>query len=194
MNYDNLGTKLKSLLDLRRDPIAISFLDKAPAGTHGATMPAEKQEEMKSTVGQMISLRYLKAEEVGMIPHRNQALRVAVYAPLAKSSVAPDVVIVRGHARHLMMLNEASMAAGIGSAGGIGGRPTCAFIPGVIDSGRAIASLGCIGNRVYTELADDEMYFAIPGSRIADFIQELEKIVSANVALRSFHEERASHA
>ena len=157
-------------------------------------MSPEKQEEMKSTVGQMIDLGYLRSEEVGIIPHRRQPLHVAVYAPLAQSRFTPDVILVRGNARHLMLLTEAALATGISAKDGIGGRPTCAFIPAAIDSGRTIASLGCIGNRVYTGLGEDEMYFAIPGSKIADFTKELEKILAANRALQSFHEARCGLA
>jgi len=164
------------------------------AYTHGAPLSPEKAADLQSTVGKMIGLGYLRAEEVESIPHRTQPLHVAVYAPLAQSPFAPDVVLVRGNAKHLMLLTEAALAAGIGPQGGIIGRPTCAFIPAAIESGHTIPSLGCIGNRVYTALGDDELYFAIPGSRVADLTRELEKIVAANCALQSFHEERCACA
>jgi uncharacterized protein (DUF169 family) len=164
------------------------------AYTLGASLPAEKAAELQSTIGQMIGLGYLRTEEVESIPHRTQPLQVAVYAPLAESPFAPDVVLVRANARHLMLLTEAAMAAGIGSQRGIFGRPTCAFIPAAIESGQAIPSLGCIGNRVYTGLGDDEIYLAVPGSRVAELTTELEKIVAANSALQSFHEGRCACA
>jgi len=164
------------------------------AYTHGALLPPEKAAELKSTVGQMIGLGYLRTEEVESIPHRTQPLHVAVYAPLAQSPFAPGVVLVRGNAKHLMLLTEAAMAAGIGPQSGIIGRPTCAFIPATIESGHTIPSLGCIGNRAYTGLGDDELYFAIPGLRVADLITELEKIVAANCTLQSYHEERCASA
>jgi uncharacterized protein (DUF169 family) len=162
--------------------------------THGAALPPEKAAELKSTIGQMIGLGYLRMEEVGSIPHRSQLLNVAVYAPLSQSPCAPDVVLVRGNAKHLMLLTEAALAAGIAPQGGIIGRPTCALIPAAVQSGHTIPSLGCIGNRVYTALGDDELYFAIPGSRVADLTTELEKIVAANRTLQSFHEERCACA
>jgi uncharacterized protein (DUF169 family) len=164
------------------------------AYTHGVPLLQEKAAELKSTIGQMIGLGYLRAEEVESIPHRTQPLQVAVYAPLARSPFAPDVVLVRGNAKHLMLLTEAALAAGIGPQGGMIGRPTCAFIPATIESGQAVPSVGCIGNRVYTALGDDELYFAIPGSRVADLTKELEKIVSANSTLQSFHKERCACA
>lgn len=164
------------------------------AFTHGAPMPSEKEAELKSTIGQMIGIGYLREEEVGSIPHQTQPLNIAVYAPLAQSPFAPDVVLVRGNAKHLMLLTEAAMAAGIGPKHGITGRPTCAFIPATIQSQNAVPSLGCIGNRVYTDLGDDELYFAIPGSRVAELTAELEKIVGANSTLQTFHKERCACA
>lgn len=164
------------------------------AYTHGASLPPEKAAELQSTIGQMIGLGYLRTDEVSSIPHRTEPLHVAVYAPLAQSPFMPDVVLVRGNAKHLMLLSEAALAAGISSQGGMIGRPTCAFIPAAIESGHTIPSLGCIGNRVYTALGDDELYFAIPGSKVADLTAELEKIVTANRTLKSVHEERCACA
>lgn len=164
------------------------------AYTHGASLPAEKSAELQSTIDQMIGLSYLRAEEVGSIPHRTEPLRVAVYAPLTQSRLAPDVVLVRGNARHLMLLTEGALAIGIGPQGGLVGRPTCAFIPAAVESGHVVPSLGCIGNRIYTGLGDDELYFAIPGSRIEEFISTLEKIVGANQALESYHKGRCASA
>jgi uncharacterized protein (DUF169 family) len=50
-----------------------------------------------------------------------------------------------------------------------------------------VASLGCIGNRVYTALADDELYFALPGGHVDVVTEKLAAIVQANVALEAYH-------
>jgi uncharacterized protein (DUF169 family) len=164
------------------------------AYTHGVTMPAEKMAELQQTIGQMIGLSYLNEAEIPKIPHRTAPFRVAVYAPLAQASLAPDVVVVRGNARNFMLLTEAAMAAGIGTDGGIMARPTCAFIPETLASGRATPSFACIGNRVYTGLGDGELYFAIPGAEIAEVVSKLEKIVAANRALEGYHQARMAQA
>jgi uncharacterized protein (DUF169 family) len=67
------------------------------------------------------------------------------------------------------------------------GRPTCAAIPEVMRSGRTATNLGCIGNRVYTELPDDELYFAIAGKQVDAVVEKLDKIVAANRELEKFH-------
>ena len=71
------------------------------------------------------------------------------------------------------------------------GRPTCAVLPESIQSGKTAASFGCIGNRVYTGLGDDEGYYAIPGARISDVAGKLATIVEANRQLQAFHQARA---
>ena len=47
------------------------------------------------------------------------------------------------------------------------GRPACAMLPQAAGSQSAVASVGCIGNRVYTELGDDEMYLARARGRVS---------------------------
>lgn len=161
------------------------------AFTHGVSLSPDKAAELEGMVGYMTGLNYLRAEEAPAIPHRSEPFRAAVYGPLTQSRHEPDVVIIRGNARRLMLLTEAALAAGIG-LDGLVARPTCAFIPAVLQSGRAIASFGCIGNRVYTGLGDGELYFAAPGSRIGGLVAQLEKILGANQVLESFHQARCS--
>ena len=57
--------------------------------------------------------------------------------------------------------------------------PACALLPATIQSERGGASAGCIGNRVYTELADDELYYALPGARLADALAALVRAPAA---------------
>jgi uncharacterized protein (DUF169 family) len=115
-----------------------------------------------------------------------------MYAPLDDAMSAPDVVLVRGNARQLMLLFEAAQAAGVAGVAPVLGRPTCAMIPAAIDSGRATMSLGCIGNRVYTGADDDESYVAIPGDRLRAIETQLAVIVRANDELEKFHRARVA--
>jgi uncharacterized protein (DUF169 family) len=62
-------------------------------------------------------------------------------------------------------------------------------IPAAMASG-ATASLGCIGNRVYTGITDDDLYVAIPGSQLADVDHALGTITSANVAIMNYARSR----
>lgn len=162
--------------------------------THGIELPADRAAELQQVVGTMVSLQYIRMEEVPALPRRTRPFGVAVYAPLADAPVDPDVVIVRGDARRIMLVAEAARAAGIGHDGAAMGRPACAMIPEAMSSARGNTSLGCIGNRVYTGLADAELYFTIPGARLADVVAKLEAIVRANQALQQYHEQRQTRA
>jgi uncharacterized protein (DUF169 family) len=65
-------------------------------------------------------------------------------------------------------------------------------LPEAINTGRTSASLGCIGNRVYTGAPDDEAYYAIPGPQLAAVEEKLAVIVRANQELEKFHRARAA--
>ena len=54
----------------------------------------------------------------------------------------------------------------------------------------SVMSAGCIGNRVYTDLGDGELYLMVPGRRLADVVQELATIASANTTLEEHHRQR----
>ena len=162
------------------------------AHTHNVPLSPDEQTELMGLVETMVGLQYLKMEEVPQIPTRKTPLQVAVYAPLDAAPVAPDVVLVRGAARQLMLLAEAAQAAGVSGAGPTMGRPTCAVVPEAINAGRTSASFGCIGNRIYTGAGDDEAYFAIPGGRLEAVEEKLATIVRANEELEKFHRARAA--
>jgi uncharacterized protein (DUF169 family) len=115
---------------------------------------------------------------------------VAVFAPLADAGEPPDVVLVRGNAKQMMLLQEAALAAGVSGSAPLMGRPTCAAVPLVLSTGQSASSLGCIGNRVYTELGDDEFYYALPGKHVAAVVHRLATLVNANRELEKYHRAR----
>jgi uncharacterized protein (DUF169 family) len=158
--------------------------------THGIDLPAAQAQELEGLVGTMVQLEYLRQEEIPAIPRRETPFGVAVYAPLADAPFDVDVVIVRGNAKQMMLVAEAASAAGLGHDAGLMGRPTCAMVPEAMRSGRGAVSLGCIGNRVYTGLGDDEFYAAIPGPTLEALMAKLATIVTANRELERFHQAR----
>jgi uncharacterized protein (DUF169 family) len=54
----------------------------------------------------------------------------------------------------------------------------------------AVMSTGCIGNRVYTGLGDDELYLMVSGERLVDLVGEVGVIAKANQALLEYHQQR----
>jgi uncharacterized protein (DUF169 family) len=162
------------------------------AFTHGVTLSPAKAKELEGLIGTMVQLQYLRSEEVAGIPHRGSPMQIVAYAPLAQASFDPEVVIFRGNARQIMLVSEAARAAGIFESAAAMGRPACAVIPQAATSASGVASVGCIGNRVYTELGDDEMYFAVPGKALPRVLEQLDVMITANAALEMFHRERAT--
>lgn len=84
-----------------------------------------------------------------------------------------------------MLLNEAADRAGVGSGAPALGRPTCMALPASLQYG-SITSLGCIGNRVYTGLGEDEMYIVLRGPDLSAVADALGTITNANVALKNY--------
>jgi uncharacterized protein (DUF169 family) len=161
------------------------------AMTHGVALSPTEGAELQSLVGTMIELKYLASEEVPSIPRRAVPFQIAAYAPLAETTFTPDVVVFRGNARQIMLLCEAARAAGVFEAGAVMGRPACSMLPQAIEGGTGVASVGCIGNRVYTGLGDDELYLTVPGASAARVIDELATSINANRELEKFHRARA---
>jgi uncharacterized protein (DUF169 family) len=157
--------------------------------THAITLPAARAGELGQTLGYMVGLGYVRMDEVPGIPVLPRTPGAVVYAPLADTPVDPDVVLVAGRPGRLMLLLEAASRAGVTVPSGLLGRPTCMALPAVL-AGGAVASTGCIGNRVYTGLGDDELYVVVAGRDLGRVAAELATIVAANEALAGYHRER----
>ena len=158
--------------------------------THGIELPEATAKELEGLVQTMVGIQYIRKEDIAKIPRREKPFQVALYSPLAGAPFKPDVILVRGSVKQLMLLVEAVQAAGVANTTSVMGRPTCAAVPEAIQSDGVITSLGCIGNRVYTGLGDDEAYMAIPGPHLHEVCGKLETLVEANKKLESFHRSR----
>jgi uncharacterized protein (DUF169 family) len=161
------------------------------AYTHNIALSPEREKETEQTLKMMFDLGYVKPEEVPQIPRLAKAPVAIVYAPLGDSPVAPDVVLFVCKPSAAMLLNEAAGRAGVSSGMPALGRPTCMALPATLQHG-SILSLGCMGNRVYTGLGEDEMYFVLHGKDLAAVADALGVITSANAALSEYAAGRRS--
>ncbi len=159
-----------------------------PLGAHllHVSLSREKSEELGELLGLMQRLEYVQAEEVTAIPKLPRPWSAAVYGPLGQVPLSPDVVIVLGPPGRLMLLLEAARSVGLSPHPHMA-RPTCAMIPAVWDSDTCITNLGCVGNRIYTELSEEEFYFAFPGKYVKPVENALVKICHANHELQRYH-------
>jgi uncharacterized protein (DUF169 family) len=161
------------------------------AYTHNIRLSPEREKETEQTLKMMFDLGYVKPEEVPQIPRLAKAPTAIVYAPLGETPVALDVVLVACNPWGAMLLSEAANRAGVVSGAPALGRPTCMALPAALQMG-AILSLGCMGNRVYTGLGEDEMYFVLRGKDLAAVVAALTVITSANAALNEYAARRRS--
>ena len=64
------------------------------------------------------------------------------------------------------------------------------MIPQAASAGAGVASVGCIGNRVYTDVGEDELYVTVPGKDLPRIAEAVETIAAANATLAEYHRGR----
>jgi uncharacterized protein (DUF169 family) len=155
------------------------------AYTHNIALSPEREQETGIALKMMFDLGYVKPDEVPQIPRPAKTPAVVVYLPLGEVPVAPDVVLFACQPRSATLLNEAANRASVASGAPALGLPTCMALAASLQHG-AIFSLGCIGNRVYTGLSEDQMYFVVRGQDLQAIADALEVVNSANAVLSDY--------
>ncbi len=157
--------------------------------THNIPLPPDRANELGETLGVMADIGYVRMDEVPGIPVLPKTPAVVVYAPLADTPIDPDVVIFMVSAASLMLLHETAIAAGVAANFNTLGRPTCMAVPAALAGGMVVSS-GCVGNRVYTDLGEGELYAAVPGQDLPKLAEKARTIATANAKLREYHQAR----
>ena len=155
------------------------------AYTHNIALSPAREKETEQTLKMMFDLGYVKPEEVPQIPRLSKTPKAIVYSPLAQIPVDPDIVLFALKPSAAMILNEAAGRAGVGTGAPALGRPTCMALPASLQHG-TITSLGCIGNRTYTGLGEDELYVVLRAKDLPSVAESLHVIGGANAALRDY--------
>jgi uncharacterized protein (DUF169 family) len=155
------------------------------AYTHNIALSPEREKETEQTLKMMFDLGYVRPEEVPEIPRLAKSPKAILFSPLGDTRTIPDVILFACKPAGAMLLQEAANRAGVGTGAPALGRPTCMALPASLQHG-TITSLGCIGNRVYTGLEDDEMYVVVRGQDIVAVAEALNTIESANAALSNY--------
>ena len=153
------------------------------------TLTPERMPELNEVLKLMSDIGYVRMEEVPGIFQLPVGPKVVVYAPLGDTPVAPSVVLASGKPGRVMMLAEAANRAGAMSQLPLLGRPTCMALPAALARG-AVTSAGCIGNRVYTDIGEDDLYVVLRGTDLERIAAEIPVIRSANETLTGYHRER----
>lgn len=157
--------------------------------THNLPLPPHRAHELDQTLSFMAGVGYIKMEDVPGISRLTQPPGVVIYAPLGDTPVEPDVVVFSGRPGRVMLLQEAAGRAGVDAKVPLLGRPTCMALPAALAHG-VVASTGCIGNRIYTDVEEDELYVVVPWKEMARIAEAAQTIAAANAELSEYHRAR----
>lgn len=148
--------------------------------------------ELGAALEAMTGLDYVRPQEIESLPVMAQSHAHVVYGPLAEvpADATPNVVLVFAQASQSLVVTEA-VARVDGAPPFAMGRPACALIPQVSNSGNAAMSLGCCGARAYLGvLSDDVALWGFPGDKVEAYVKEIETLAKANTVLTQFHASR----
>ncbi len=155
--------------------------------THNLDTTTAHEVDRRDALRVFADLGYVRPEDIPAIPVLAVRPRSIVYEPLASSPLPPDVVLLFVRPDQTLILSEASQSLEGGFAPAMG-RPACAVVPQVMNTGRSALSLGCCGARAYLDaLTDDVALYAVPGARIADYAERVTQLATANGVLSAFH-------
>jgi uncharacterized protein (DUF169 family) len=155
--------------------------------THNLDATPAHEAERRAALRVFADLGYVRPEDLPGIPVLHTRPRHVVYAPLADTPLPPDVVLLFATAGAALVLSEASQSLESGFPPAMG-RPACAVVPQVANTGRSALSLGCCGARAYLDVfGDDVALYAIPGARLEEYAARLRQLAGANQVLARFH-------
>jgi uncharacterized protein (DUF169 family) len=158
--------------------------------THNLQPSPEQQTDLMDALKVFADLGYVRPEDLPQIPVLQLQPKYVVYSPLARAAAPPDVVLLFVNSNQTLILSEATQQVEDQMAPALG-RPACAVVPQVMNTGRAALSLGCCGARAYLDvLPDDVAIFAIPGAKLAAYAERIEVLSKANALLTRFHQIR----
>jgi len=158
--------------------------------THNLEPTPAQQADLMDALKVFGDLGYVRPEDLPLIPVLASRSKYVVYGPLAQTPLPPDVVLFFVNSNQTLVLSEAVQQVEAGTPPAMG-RPACAVVPQVINTGQAALSLGCCGARAYLDvLTDDVALFAIPGPRIEAYAERIIALSKANQVLSRFHQMR----
>jgi uncharacterized protein (DUF169 family) len=149
-------------------------------------LPPGHTQEMEKSLKSMSESGSIHLDDIHAVPRTAENPQVVVYSPLGDTPVEPDIAVLMVRPLQAMFLQEAASRRKIKLQIAPFGKPTCMFLHSVLKE-TAITSAGCMGNRVYNALSDDEFYMLIPGSLLARITDEVQVIATANTKLAEYY-------
>ena len=123
----------------------------------------------RADVGALVEAGWVAPEIFPTIPVVTTRPGSIRYGPLAEATTAPDVVLLRTNARGTMTLDDALDDLVIV------GKPQCHIVAIAKEQNRPAASVGCALSRARTGIGAHEMTCALPGVRLDEIIDAVER-------------------
>ena len=158
--------------------------------THNLEPPPAQESDLTDALKVFSDLGYVKPQDIPLIPVLTTRPKHIIYAPLAQSPLDPGVVLLVLDAGQSLIVSEAVQQVEQQNVPAMG-RPACAVIPQVMNTGRAALSLGCCGARAYLDVFTENVgLFALPGAHLAAYTERIATLARANYVLATFHQLR----
>jgi uncharacterized protein (DUF169 family) len=155
--------------------------------THNLAPSAPQQSDLMDALKVFGDLGYVRPADLALIPVLKERHEFVIYSPLSETIAPPDVVILFLDARQALVAAEAAQQVENLNPPAMG-RPACAVVPQIMNTGRAALSMGCCGARAYLDtFRDDVAIFGLPGKNLGAYCERIEALAKANAILSKFH-------
>jgi uncharacterized protein (DUF169 family) len=134
----------------------------------------------RADVAALVESSWVTPDEFPAIPVVATRPAAIVYGPLREAEAVPDVVLVRTHALGLMTITDAVPDTMIE------GKPQCHIVALAKEQGRVAASVGCALSRARTGMAATEFACALPGDRLAEVVDAIERAAEVDAAVARY--------
>ncbi len=131
-------------------------------------------------VAALLESGWVDAEAVGGIPAISERPGAITYGPLSETATLPDVVLLRVNGRQMMVLSDALPGLKIE------GKPQCHIVALAKERGEVAASVGCALSRARTGMRPDEMTLALPGSRLAEVTEAVQRAAAIDTVVAKY--------
>lgn len=147
--------------------------------THGFAEAGDILE--KSDVAELLDVGWVTMEAFGGVAAMTRRPKGVRYGPLAEAMTDPDLVLLRVTPRQMMEINDSVTVDW-------SGKPQCQILPKAAEQGVIAASMGCALSRARTGMGDDELTVAVPGHRVAELVDALRPVTTADAMVAGYAE------
>lgn len=131
-------------------------------------------------VGALLGSGWVTEADMTGVPRVTERPASLVYGPLGSTGTDPDVVLLRVNGRQMMVLHDAVPGMRIE------GKPQCHIVALAKEHGEVAASVGCALSRARTGMRPEEMTCAIPGRRLSEVVEAVERTAAVDGVVATY--------